>query len=281
MFSPPSSAQSIRSRDKENIVPRRRTVDWADEAKIHWISSDADTSSSSISSAASSSSTRPKSILKPSKPLAPLPFPEVKQRETTPQPEDPMGDATYLCWPINTILAKSSTIRERTEAYSILLARLRDSIEASTANRSRKVSVNASAKLFIPIKDNNANLASMIIHDLGSVLIDPLDNSCRDSYLDSDGIQVPEDAGSDDSHSTDLNTGLPSPPKSSPKRGGLTESQVKRSRDLCMLSHAVLKFLHVAFALISVSTNFTGVTFSFFYLSLAHSISNTFSGAIR
>lgn len=268
MFSPPSSSHSGRSKGKENVAPRRRTVDWASTAQIYWISSDADVSSSSISCASSSSSfARPKSILKPSKPLPPLPFPVPQPREHTPQPNDPLDDATYLCWPINTVLSKSSTIRERMEAYCILMARVKNSIEAST--RERKVALSSSVKLFTPMRENTATLTLMMIQDLGGVLIDPLDDSSRLQYPDSDDIEIPKDTESEDVEKTSkagLGIGLPSPPKESPKRGGLSESQVKRSRDLCMLTHAVLKFLHVALGLNALSSIFSGKSLQPLYM---------------
>ncbi|KAF8490777.1 hypothetical protein F5888DRAFT_1620590 [Russula emetica] len=180
--------------------------------------------------AASASKELPvRSILKQtSYPILPLLFSE-NERQVTPEPGDPLSDLHYLDRPVNKILAECSTLPDLIEAYSVLTARLRVAVQETTDS-------NCSWPLFQPIRKRRLAFVDSVIRDLGRALVDPVEG---DDQL---GCPEPEPPSA-----------LPSPEKSPRKRRcGMDEEQVKYARDLVTVSHAVIKFLGLVFALPAV-----------------------------
>ncbi|KZV73722.1 hypothetical protein PENSPDRAFT_749951 [Peniophora sp. CONT] len=171
-------------------------------------------------------------ILKP-EPCAPaLPFSDDesfsgKAREETPEPEDALADLDYLEWPVSQILKEDVSLRELVEAYSVLAARLRGAVDGNTE-------AETSWPLLRPLRRFAPELVSALVRDLGRALEDPLgeDNMKCDEVL------------------------LPSPRRSPGKKGGMTEAQVKRARDLVGTTHAAIKFLVLALSAPAIYSSF-------------------------
>ncbi|KAF9267296.1 hypothetical protein L218DRAFT_894410 [Marasmius fiardii PR-910] len=173
-----------------------------------------------------------KSILKKSSfPFLPLEN-ECEQRQSTPEPTNPLGDPAYLKNPITTITSSDSEqkLTGLIEAYSVLAARLRAYVHEET---------DASCGIFTPLKRNCDVFLKSIVRDLGRALVDPV---------------TPEDR-----NSARVATLLPSPTKSPRKKRGMTAEQAKLARDLCTLSHSVLKLLGLMFTLPAAYKVFTDV----------------------
>ncbi|KAI3616070.1 hypothetical protein WG66_014008 [Moniliophthora roreri] len=171
-----------------------------------------------------------KSILKkPSIPLLPLEN-ESEQREVTPEPNNALDDPHYLETPVSTIISKETEMKlgELIGAYSVLAARIR----AHVYDDSRP-----SSKLLEPLKKNRESMLSCITRDLGRALVDPI--------------------GEEDHKSARAAVLLPSPTRSPKKKRGMTAEQAKFARDLCTLTHSVLRFLGLIFTLPPVHKIFT------------------------
>ncbi|KAG7088279.1 hypothetical protein E1B28_012292 [Marasmius oreades] len=162
-----------------------------------------------------------KSILKKSSfPLLPLEN-ECEQREFTPEPSNPLGDPTYLNTPIITIISDSDhKLSELIQAYSVLAARLRAYVHERT---------DGSCTIFTPLKKSREFVLKSILRDLGRALVNPVVSEERDSAR--------------------VVTLLPSPTNSPKKKRGMTAEQAKLARDLCTLSHSVLKLIGLVFTL--------------------------------
>ncbi|PFH53300.1 hypothetical protein AMATHDRAFT_137672 [Amanita thiersii Skay4041] len=226
----PTPPGSSHSGNKENLrcTPTiTRGVAWAQHHQIHTLSSPPPSLPRTPRSACRNKPSR--SILKkPSYSNIPLPhdiFDEFKPRDATPEPEDPLVDLKYLENPIQCIISLSSSLKNLIEAYNVLSARLRSCVTGAT-------DADASWPLFQPIRKNKHAFVRAIIRDLGRALVDPLVGECNDAM--EKRILAP----------------LPSP-RSTPrkKRDGMTAEQVKYARDLCTISHSVLKLLGVILAL--------------------------------
>ncbi|KAG6809139.1 hypothetical protein H0H93_016087, partial [Arthromyces matolae] len=164
LLTPPSTAHR-RSKEKENTpsdVASSSRVAWAETDKIHLLHLIGPaTASLKVTTAASASKQPPlKSILKKS--LKDQSWPAEKQRETTPEPADPMVNLTYLQYPMSTILdaTDATELRDLVEAYSILTARLRAAVTGAT-------DADASWPLFQPIRKRVADFADAVVRDLG------------------------------------------------------------------------------------------------------------------
>ena len=216
--------------DKENVslsspVRRapRKSIEWATDEQIFTLSP------SELGNMCTSKMLQRKprkSILKPTRPLRPLP-PE-KKRDITPTPETPLKNAQYLEWPVSTIVDESSTLRELTEAYSILAARIRSSVPSTFFSVDN---CNTRHPLFKPLRNHQETLSDSIVRDLGRVFLDPFDLPSTSRL-----------ASNDESDSSSPNTQSPS----IPSRGGMTEEQVKYARDLSTVTIANMKFLILA-----------------------------------
>lgn len=181
-----------------------------------------------------------KSILKHSRLSSPC-APE-KKRDETPLPEDPLEDAQYLEYPVSVIVSKDSTLRELTEAYSILAARIRQAVPQnffSSPNR------NTRHALFNPLRREAEMLSDCITRDLGRIFSDPFlpPNSPPSTPTRSDKsiLPTPEDSPA-------------------PKKGGMNEEQVKYARDLSTVASATVKFLTLAFQVPAIYNVFTGMS---------------------
>ncbi|EAU85823.1 hypothetical protein CC1G_05040 [Coprinopsis cinerea okayama7 len=158
-----------------------------------------------------------------------------RQRETTPEPSDPLCDLAYLEYPVSLILKPDAKLRELTEGYSILNARLRGTVQYTT-------DADASWPLFQPMRKNREKLVDCIIRDLERAFVDPVNSPDCPKGDDS----IPDENWDDEEPADNVGT-LPSP-KKSPKRAkkkGMSAEQVKFARDLCTTAHAVIKLLCV------------------------------------
>lgn len=239
-----------RHADKENIaIPSSSStkgIQWSERVtKIYYSPS----SGRSVNIPSSSPTRGPrKSILKVTEPLEPLQL--EKERDITPQPDDALSDAHFLVWPISTILDEASNLRQLTEAYSILAARIRASIPPQFWARSLEDDQDEADishyALFEPIRINAEPLARAIARDLRRVFVDPYEYVPSSSRL------------------TDVRTesSLPSP-RETPKKGGMTEEQVKFARDLSTVTNSVLKFLALALHVQVVLSCFSGMSAGF------------------
>ncbi|KAF7977771.1 hypothetical protein HWV62_2653 [Athelia sp. TMB] len=222
---PPSTCH----RDKENRLPPGCRISWSQQNQYHYLSSPI--SDDQGPKPSGSRSPPPKSILKKtSHPL--LPFEddsEQCQRETTPEPSDPLVDLDYLAHPVAAITAPGATpLRQVIEAYSVLTARLKSAVPATT-------DADASWPLFQPIRRHADALVAALVRDLGRALESPGAPAACD----------------------DARVLLPSPKSSPKKRVGMTAEQVKHARDLCTTSHAVMKLLAVVFTAPAIYGVFT------------------------
>ncbi|KAK7056957.1 hypothetical protein VNI00_002675 [Paramarasmius palmivorus] len=171
-----------------------------------------------------------KSILKkPSIPLLPLEN-ECEQREATPEPSSPLDDQHYLNSPVSQIISKEleTKLGELISAYSVLAARIRAHVYDESSSDSQ---------LLEPLKNNRESLLRCIKRDLGRALVDPV--------------------ADEDHKSARAAILLPSPTRSPKKKRGMTAEQAKFARDLCTLSHSVLKLLGLMFTLPPVYNIFT------------------------
>ncbi|KDR82377.1 hypothetical protein GALMADRAFT_237655 [Galerina marginata CBS 339.88] len=231
LLTPPSSSHRS-DKDKENKFsapvagPSTRSVIWATENSIHSLATPP--KANTISSKHRPKAT--KSILKKSsQDNTFLMVPEVtKQRETTPEPADPLVDLHYLDHPVAQILSNEisdeQSLRELIEGYNVLAARLRACVADST-------DADASWPLFQPLRKNTQPFVNAVVRDLARALVDPL--SYRTDIAEEDATSVPKFT-------------LPSPEKSpAKKKGGLSAEQVKYARDLCTTCHSVIKVLSV------------------------------------
>ncbi|KAJ3715515.1 hypothetical protein C8R42DRAFT_645895 [Lentinula raphanica] len=217
LLTPPATSH----REKENLEAGPRGVMFSKEPQFHSLSTPPQGSNCS-----SALKNRPiKSILKPTQPLSPLP--EEETREETPEPSNPVDDFNYLQTPIATIISENATLTDLTRAYSVLVARIRPHVTEQ---------MNQFSPLFEPFRVNRDILCDRI---------------CRDVQ------RASEDALADEEKS-ETGHQLPSPTKS-PKRTkrGMTAEQAKYARDLCNISHSVLKFLGLIFSLPNVFPIFT------------------------
>ncbi|KAJ3754487.1 hypothetical protein EV360DRAFT_51565 [Lentinula raphanica] len=217
LLTPPATSH----REKENLEAGPRGVMFSKEPQFHSLSTPPQGPNCS-----STVKNRPiKSILKPTQPLSPLP--EEETREETPEPSNPVDDFNYLQTPIATIISENATLTDLTRAYSVLVARIRPHVTEQ---------MNQFSPLFEPFRVNRDILCDRI---------------CRDVQ------RASEDALADEEKS-ETGHQLPSPTKS-PKRTkrGMTAEQAKYARDLCNISHSVLKFLGLIFSLPNVFPIFT------------------------
>ncbi|KAF5340609.1 hypothetical protein D9611_007421 [Ephemerocybe angulata] len=165
---------------------------------------------------------------------------QFRMREATPEPSDPMTNLTYLDYPVSLILKDDAEPRELIEGYSILAARLRTSV-------AYKTDADASWPLFQPLRKRGEDFVQCVIRDLGRALVDPIKTlACPSSIEEENAMKEWQDA--DDGE--DAKAGLPSPLSSpkKPKRKGMTAAQVKYARDLCTISHSVMKLLCIMFS---------------------------------
>ncbi|KAJ7677473.1 hypothetical protein B0H17DRAFT_1079271 [Mycena rosella] len=229
-------------REKENRIPLTGAhVIWSPHNQYRTITHIAAATSAlpHVPAAASASKTLPpKSILKKrSEPL--LPLVAAFQRDTTPEPERPKFDPTYLSSPVATIIDSSASLDDLIRAYSVLAARLRATITLNTDS-------DASWPILEPLRNHRAALEEAMIRDIGRCLIDPETMK-----------QTPEDM-EEEACLKEQPVFLPSP-KSSPKKKkkGTTAKKAKYGRDLCTTCHSVIKLLAVVFTLPAVSGVFT------------------------
>lgn len=144
-----------------------------------------------------------------------------------------MIDLDYLSSPIATIIAHSDKpLRQVIEAYSVLTARLKSAVPGTTDG-------DASWPLFQPIRKNAEAIVDAFVRDLGKALEDP-------------GVSAVE--------CEDVRVLLPSPKSSPKKKAGMTAEQVKYARDLCTISHAVMKLLAVVFTMPAIYRVFSGAS---------------------
>ncbi|EIW80981.1 hypothetical protein CONPUDRAFT_104060, partial [Coniophora puteana RWD-64-598 SS2] len=166
-----------------------------------------------------------------------LAVPDEELRQVTPEPEDPLVDLSYLERPVSLFLAPEPAIRDRIEGYSILTARIRTAVVSGT-------DADASWPLFQPLRKNAQAITDALVRDLGMALIDP-STMCSTSLEDLEVATEQEEE--------DLCL-LPSP-KQSPKKKkkkGMSAEQAKCARDLCTVSHAVMRLLGLVFTLSAV-----------------------------
>jgi hypothetical protein len=231
LLTPPHSRLNKENRRASNSITRAR-VAWSLVNEYHSVTSPSRTKRPSAGSAKH----RPvRSILKQtSYPLLFGLFPEA-ERQVTPEPTQPLSDLHYLDGPVNKILSECSTLPDLIEAYSVLTARLRAAVQESTDS-------NCSWPLFQPLRKHRTAFVDAVVRDLGRALIDPMEG------CDVVRCSSPEPQSS-----------LPSPEKSPrKKRCGMNEEQVKYARDLATVSHAVIKFIGLAFTLPAVYGLFDG-----------------------
>ena len=231
LLTPPHSRLDREKRRASNSITRAR-VAWSLVNEYHSATSPTRAKRPSVGAAKH----RPvRSILKQtSYPLLFGLFPEA-ERQVTPEPIQPLSDLHYLDGPVNKILSECSTLPDLIEAYSVLTARLRAAVQESTDS-------NCSWPLFQPLRKYRTGFVDAVVRDLGRALIDPMEG------CDIVRCSSPEPQSS-----------LPSPEKSPrKKRCGMNEEQVKYARDLATVSHAVIKFIALAFTLPAVYGLFDG-----------------------
>ncbi|TFY80913.1 hypothetical protein EWM64_g3098 [Hericium alpestre] len=213
-------------RDKENRIPRSASsprVAWAQLNKYHNLASPP----RKRLRASASTELPARSILKRPSGLVTA-IPVEPERETTPEPNDPLADLRYLEWPVSQIMAPDASLRSLIEAYSVLAARLRSSVQENT-------DADCSWPLFQPLRKHRQVLVDAMCRDLGRALVDPLAGAAA------------EDTGSESPVEPEARTALPSPQKSPRKKRGMSAEQVKYARDLCTTTHSVIKLLAFVF----------------------------------
>lgn len=234
----PTPPRSSHSSSKENISPATRGVAWSVHNQIHNLSSPPPKLFRTPSSVFRDQPAR--SILKKQS-LTSIPLPgdicdDYKPREVTPEPGDPLCNLTYLNHPVSRIVASDAPLKDLIEAYNILAARLRSNVTDST-------DADASWPLFQPLRKNKDAFVNAVVRDLGRALVDPLGGDGDQQPRGEERILAP----------------LPSPnntPKK--KKDGMTAEQVKHARDLCTVSHSVIRLLSVVWTLPAVYGIFSG-----------------------
>lgn len=234
----PTPPRSSHSSSKENISPATRGVAWSVHNQIHNLSSPPPKLFRTPSSVFRDQPAR--SILKKQS-LTSIPLPgdicdDYKPREVTPEPGDPLCNLTYLDHPVSRIVASDAPLKDLIEAYNILAARLRSNVTDST-------DADASWPLFQPLRKNKDAFVNAVVRDLGRALVDPLGGDGDQQPRGEERILAP----------------LPSPnntPKK--KKDGMTAEQVKHARDLCTVSHSVIRLLSVVWTLPAVYGIFSG-----------------------
>jgi hypothetical protein len=223
-------------------TPRKTRIAFAEQKEIYTFSP---ALASRVTNKSMTTQGPNRSILKPSRPLAP--FTQAKARDLTPFPDTPLENAHYLVYPIDTIIAESSTLRELTEAYSILAARIRQSLPSNFFDDPTH---DARYGLFLPLSKNSEILTKRIERDLQRVFVDPF-----------------ELAGSPDASKrllVDAPSSLPTPKRTpSSEKGGMNEEQVIYARDLHTTASATVKLLALVFQSPSIYNSFTSAPFRF------------------
>lgn len=149
------------------------------------------------------------------------------QKEDTPEPEDPLTDLGYLENPVARILDANASLHDLAEAYSILSARLRSSLNTDSV-------VDSTWPIFQPLRQHRDAFLDTVVRDLGRVHINPLetfspaDEPCP--AREAERIIAP-----------------PTPKDTPKKKRGMSGEQAKLARDLCTVTHAVIRFLNVTF----------------------------------
>ncbi|KAL0581176.1 hypothetical protein V5O48_000866 [Marasmius crinis-equi] len=222
----PTPPRTSHREEKENRTQTGSRVVWSQHNQYHLLSSPP-----KGPTACSAAKEPPaKSILKKSSyPLFPLEN-ECEQREATPEPSNPLGDPTYLNTPVSNIISSDpqQKLSDLIEAYSVLAARIRPYVHEKT---------DTSCGIFVPLKKNRERVLKSIVRDLGRALVNPVAEGERES-----------------SRTAVL---LPSPTSSPRKKRGMTAEQAKFARDLCTLSHSVLKLLGLVLTLPALYKVFT------------------------
>lgn len=229
LLTPPSTGH--RNEKENRFIPEHQSrVAWSQDHQFH------DLSDSPKPLMCSSAKREPpvKSILKKSSYLL-LPLIDVKPREVTPEPDDPLMDLHYLEGPVLTIVSPLATMQELNEAYGRLMARLRAAVLNST-------DADASWPLFQPIRHCKKEFMDSIVRDLRRALDDPAEKFPND---------VPEGLSK-------AGVSLPSP-KHSPKKKGVSAEHVKYARDLCTTSHSAMKFLAFVMGTPAIHKLFNGL----------------------
>lgn len=177
--------------------------------------------------------------------------PDQLQRPSTPEPENPPEQPTYLLSPIKTIVQSVApgsfddvpepTLLNLIEAYCVLNARIRAKLlPVPTLGEPKPASTETLVIPAIqPLRQYINQIAIAMTRDISRALEDPLK-----------GSETPQE---------DLPS-LPSPPPSSPmafdsspmalstasdtpaKKSGMNEQQVKHARDLCTVAQSAMKF---------------------------------------
>ena len=225
--------------EKENRAPRFSRVSWCETDQYRDITASPPRLLSARASASKPGPSR--SILKKTDHLT-LP-PEEPAKETTPEPEDPLTNLTYLSHQVEQIIALDASLRDLITAYSILAARLRSCVAGNT-------DADASWPLFQPIRKHREAFVGALVRDVRQVFVDPLEGTS--SVLDSPCTPIYREPPSTSS--------LPSP-RDSPrkkKKRGMNEEQVKRARDLCGVCHAAIRLLSAIFTLPPLYNLFEG-----------------------
>lgn len=168
-----------------------------------------------------------------------LPMIIEKQRESTPEPGDPLADLNYLERPVSKIVASDTSLRELIESYSVLAARLKSAVDEQT-------DADSSWPLFQPLRTHRAQFVDAVVRDLGKAMVDPLAGVALSEQMDQEcPAEEPRPI-------------LPSPRKSPRKKRGMSEEQVKHARDLCTTAHAVIKLVGIVFTLPAIYQIFSG-----------------------
>lgn len=242
LLTPPRTAHRS---DKENRFPvaSGSRVVWSQHQQIH----DLTLSPKPLKCSSAKRGPPMRSILKSSSyPL--LPLLDVKPREETPEPEDPLMDLHYLEGPVITIVSPLATMQELNEAYGRLMSRLRAAVLNST-------DADASWPLFQPIRQCKSEFVAAIVRDLRRALEDPAEKYPL----------RPQDEDLCDAKAVSC---FPSPKQSPKKKKGMSAEQVKYARDLCTTSHSAMKFLAMVMGLPAVYKIFT----SSLYARFSHSL---------
>ena len=163
------------------------------------------------------------------------------EREVTPEPADPLTNLEYLVTPVSKIVATTSTLRDLIEAYSILAARLRACVTGVT-------DADASWPLFQPLRKHRNQLVASMIRDINRALEDPKTSPLAPE-LNAENIPIDPEL---------LFSGLPTPQSPRPKKKGMSAERVKYARDLCTVSHSVMKLLAATFSFPAIYQVFTG-----------------------
>ncbi|THH29108.1 hypothetical protein EUX98_g5072 [Antrodiella citrinella] len=232
-----SFASSAARAEKENRSSHFTHVAWSERNEIHTLSATLGRGKPLKSSGLRQQPGR--SILK--KVQVPLPSMDECQRETTPEPSDPLVDLTYLESSVKAIIATEIVLKDLVEAYNTLTLRIRACVAGNT-------DADASWPLFQPIRKNREAFVDALVRDLGRALEKPLSQTVEPES--DEECKMIEDV---EEPCEDAFKGLPSP-KESPKkkRKGMSAEQVKHARDLCTTCHATLKFLSAVFTIPAV-----------------------------